>query len=184
MIERARAGEAAAFEQIMNCYQRKVVALAYRMLGNREDARDAAQETFLKAFRYLKSYDAEQDFAGWLYKITINACRDIVRKRGATERFTSFEAAQEAGSFAALASRDDVESAAINAEHRALIDEALQTLSGKERAALVLRDLEGHSTAEVARLLGSSQTTVRSQISTARAKLKRFHERFIKGLQR
>jgi RNA polymerase sigma-70 factor (ECF subfamily) len=178
-IEQAKAGDADAFAEIINCYQRKVVAIAWRMLGNQEDARDAAQETFLKAFRYLKSYQQDKDFSGWLYQITVNACRDLARKRGATGQFTSFEAEQELGSFAALASRDDLEAAAIAAQERALVVEAIKSLTRKEREAIILRDLEGMPTEEVARILGSSQTTVRSQISSARQKIRQFHERYI-----
>ena len=182
VIERAKAGDASAFEHIMNCYQRRVVAIAWRILGDREDARDAAQESFLKAFRYLKSYDPKRDFSGWLYQITVNACRDIAKKKGAAGRFLSIEGEQEAGNFAELASRDDVEAEAIVAQQWALVAEAMKSLTRKEREAIVLRDLEGMPTEEVARTLGSSQTTVRSQISSARQKIKRFHERYVKRM--
>ena len=179
LAERAKAGDTSAFEQIIVFYQRKVVATAWRQLGNEEDAKDAAQETFLKAFKYLKSYDARQDFSGWLYRITVNACRDIARKRSTREQFSSFEAEQEAGRFNHLRSREDVEAAAIVAQERNLITEALQTLTEKERAAIVLRDLEGLPTDEVAKILGSSQTTVRSQVSMARTKIKAFRDRVL-----
>src|SRR5947209_939148 len=72
LAEQAKAGDTAAFEQLIVCYQRKVVATAWRLLGNEEDAKDAAQETFLRAYKYLKSFDARQDFSGWLYRITVN----------------------------------------------------------------------------------------------------------------
>jgi RNA polymerase sigma-70 factor, ECF subfamily len=184
VVERAKAGDSLAFEQLMTCYQRKVVSLAWRMLGNQEDARDAAQETFLKAYKYLKSFNVEQDFAGWLYQIAVNACRDIARKRGTAGQFISFEVEQASGSFEKLASPDDIEAFAIAAQEKALITQAIQSLSKKEREAIVLRDLEGLPTEEVARILGSSQTTVRSQISSARAKLKIFHQRMMKRVNR
>ena len=184
VIERAKAGDAAAFEHLVTSYQRKVVGVAWRMLGNQEDARDAAQETFLKAYKYLQSFDSEQDFSGWLYRIAVNACRDIARKRRRTEQFTSFEAEHEAGNFDRLASPDDVEALAIQAQERVLINEALKTLSEKERSAIVLRDLEGLTTEEVARILGSSPTTVRSQISSARAKIREFRERVMGNRRR
>ncbi len=179
LAERAKTGDTAAFEQLIIWYQRKVVATAWRMLGNEEDAKDAAQETFLKAYKYLKSYDSRQDFSGWLYRITVNACRDLARKRQSREQFSSFEAEQEAGRFDHLRSPEDVEAAAIAAQERRLITEALQTLTEKERAAIVLRDLEGLPTDEVAKILGSSQTTVRSQVSMARAKIKAFRDRVL-----
>ena len=83
-----------------------------------------------------------------------------------------------------LVSGEDVEANAIKAQQRAMIVEALDTLSTKERAALVLRDLEGLSTEEVARVLGSSQTTVRTQISSARAKIKQYRDRVLNRTRR
>jgi RNA polymerase sigma-70 factor (ECF subfamily) len=177
IVERAKQGDIGAFEQVIDCYQRKVMTTAWRMLGNQEDARDAAQEVFLRAYRYLGGFKLDQDFGGWLYRIIVNVCRDHARKRGSPHRFASFEGEREAGTFESLASDEDVEANAIKSQQRALIVEALDTLSAKERTALVLRDLEGLSTEEVARVLGSSQTTVRSQISSARAKIKQYRDR-------
>lgn len=184
LIERARAGEAAAFEQIITCYQRKVMSTAWRMLGNQEDARDAAQEVFLRAYKYLGSFRADQEFAGWLYRIVINVCRDHARKRSRHDHFSSFEAEQERGAFDSLASGENVEAAAIKSQERALIAAALNTLSKKERAAIVLRDLEGLPTEEVARVLGTSQATVRSQVASARAKIKLYRDRVLKQKRR
>lgn len=180
LVQRAKRGDAGAFEEIIDCYQRKVMTTAWRMLGNQEDARDAAQEIFLRAYRYLGGFKIEQDFGGWLYRIIVNVCRDQARKRGSRQQFTSFEDEREAGTFESLASSEDVEANAIRSQQRALIAEALETLSAKERMALVLRDLEGLSTEEVARALGSTQTTVRSQISSARAKIKQYRDRVMK----
>jgi RNA polymerase sigma-70 factor (ECF subfamily) len=179
VISRAKAGDVTAFEQIIECYQRKVLSTAWRMLGHQEDARDAAQEVFLRVYKYLSGFRLDQDFGAWLYRITINVCRDQVKKRGHHDQFSSFEMEQELGSFEGLSSGEDVEAAAIHSQQRAMVVEALATLSRKERAAIVLRDLEGLSTEEVARVLGSSQATVRSQISTARAKIKQYRDRVL-----
>ena len=182
LIERARGGDAVAFDQLMMAHQQRVMATAWRMLGNVEDARDAAQEVFLRLYKHLPKYDARQDFSGWLYRIVINVCHDVARKRG--KRHSSLEAAQEAGTLPVLLSRDNSERAAMQSEEQAIVMKALSTLTEKERAALVLRDLEGIPTEEVARILGSSATTVRSQISTARTKIKQYRDRFLKGGQR
>jgi len=182
LIERAVAGDPAAFESIMNRYQQKVVSTAWRMLGNREDARDATQEAFLRAYKYLGSFKPDQDFSGWLYRIVINVCRDLARKRG--HLFTSLESERELGTVENLRSPEDVEAAAIQSQQQALIARALDTLSKKERAAIVLRDLEGLETEEVARILGSSQATVRAQISSARAKIKLFRDRALSRARR
>ena len=182
LIERARGGDAVAFDQLMMAHQQRVMATAWRLLGNTEDARDAAQEVFLRLYKHLHKYDARQDFSGWLYRIVINVCHDVARKRG--NRHSSFEAEQEAGQLPTLISQDNSERAAIQAEEQAIVMRALSTLTEKERAALVLRDLEGIPTPEVARILGSTPTTVRSQISTARTKIKLYRDRFLKGGQR
>lgn len=183
-VERAKAGDPAAFEELIDCYQRKVLSTAWRMLGNREDARDAAQEVFLRVHKYLSGFRSDQDFAAWLYRIIVNVCRDHMRKRASHHQFASFESEREAGTLEALASSEDVEANAIKSQQRALIAEALDTLPTKERAALVLRDLEGLSTEEVARVLGSSQTTVRTQISSARAKIKQYRDRVLNRTRR
>jgi len=179
LIESATQGDAAAFEEIMIRYERRVLKTAWRMLGSREDAQDAAQEVFLRVFKYLKSYRGTQDFEGWLYRIIVNACRDIARKRtppGASRYHAEGPAADLAG----IAAAGDLEESAIQSQQRTIITQALATLSRKEREALVLRDLEGFSTKEVARMLGSSQITVRSHISSARKKIKLFKDRLMK----
>ncbi len=183
LIERARSGNPAAFEQIVIRYQGKVLATAWRMLGNQDDARDAAQEVFLRAFKYLGSYKADQDFAGWICRITVNVCHDAGRKRNPIA-FTSFEDERDSGKLDAAASDENLEAAAIRSEQRAMVAEVLETLTRKERAALVLRDLEGLPTDEVARILGTSDATVRSQVSAARAKIKQFHERLLRRTRR
>jgi len=179
LIEAARQGDAASFDEIMVRYQRRVLNTAWRMLGNTEDARDAAQDVFLRVFKYLKSYRSAEDFDGWLYRIIVNVCRDIARKRPPAPP-ASYEAEVQNGELAGIAVAGGAEESAIQSQQRNIIAEALATLSRKEREALVLRDLEGFSTKEVARLLGSSQTTVRSQISSARKKIKLFKDRMMR----
>ena len=184
VIERAKTGDMAAFEQLIEHYQRRVITTAWRMLGNPEDARDAAQEVFLRLYKYLRGYRSDQDFAGWLYRIIVNVCRDQAKARKRDARFFSYEAGHELGNLGDLASTENVESDAMRAQECVMITRALNTLSRKERAAIVLRDLEGLSTGEVARVLGSSQTTVRSQISAARAKIRQYRERMLNQRRR
>lgn len=178
LVARARAGDAAAFDQLMIATQHKVVSTAWRMLGDREDARDAAQEVYLRVYKYLARYDERQDFHGWLYRITVNVCRDAARLRaGGGRPLTSLEA--ERGAVEQLPGPGDAERDALAAQQLALVARALQTLPEKERAALVLRDLEGLSTEEVARILKSRPVTVRTQVSSARTKIKRFCDRLL-----
>lgn|SRR3989442_10235437 len=172
LIERAVSGDTVAFEQIMIHSQQKVMALSWRMLGNEADARDASQEVFLKVYKYLGRFKQDQDFFAWVYRITVNVCRDIAKQRQHhTDRFASLETTATSG---LAGEQEGADEALIAAQQRELIAGAMATLPTKERAAILLRDIEGLSTDEVAHILKSSSTTVRSQISSARRKIK-FH---------
>jgi RNA polymerase sigma-70 factor, ECF subfamily len=172
-IERAAAGDTAAFEQIMIHSQQRVMAMTWRMLGNEADARDASQEIFLRVYKYLGRFKQDQDFFAWLYGITMNVCRDSLKKRQhRTETFTSLSVDDNPEAQAVRSEQDDAEDVLIQAQRRELITRAMASLPYKERASIVLRDVEGLSTEEVARILKSSATTVRSQISSARKKIK------------
>ncbi|MGB7762365.1 MAG: sigma-70 family RNA polymerase sigma factor [Bryobacteraceae bacterium] len=168
-LEAARAGDRAAFDLLMRRYERLVLGTAYRLAGNLEDAQDASQEVFLRLYRNLARLDTG-NLAAWLYRVTVNVCHDMRRRRPTT---VSVDDAAELA-----AAGGDPQQRAGEAERRALLLRGLRMLSEKERAALVLRDLEGLSTAEVAGVLGSSVATVRSQISKARLKVRDFVERY------
>ncbi len=170
LIEAARSGDLAAFEALMQRYERLVLVTAWRLLGRLEDAKDASQEVFLKLYRNLGKLERADNLTGWLYKVTVNVCHDLRRRRRPE---TSVE---EAGD--APAPEADPQQAFTQAERLRALDLSLRRLSERERTAVVLRDLEGLSTEEVARILGSTQATVRSQISQARVKMRSFLERY------
>ena len=181
LIERAASGDTAAFEQIMIHSQQRVMAMTWRMLGNEADARDASQEVFLRVYKYLARFKQDQDFFAWLYQITVNVCRDNAKKRQHhSDRFDSLEARGAEAAFAVVAEQEDAEEALTRTQQRELIAKAMATLPDKERASIVLRDLEGLTTDEVARILKSSSTTVRSQISSARKKIKVYCEHYLR----
>jgi RNA polymerase sigma-70 factor (ECF subfamily) len=168
-FEAARSGDVAAFELVMRQHERMVLGTAVRLTGSIEDARDVSQEVFLKLYRNLGKVEAS-GVSSWLYRVTVNACHDWRRRRRPE---TPIEEAPEP--------RDDAggpQQAVTEEERRRALQVALGRLGEKERAALVLRDLEGLSTEEVARVLGSSEATVRSQISKARVKVKGYVERY------
>src|SRR5688572_8226480 len=172
LIERAANGDKAAFEQVMINSEQRVMAMTWRMLGNEADARDASQEVFLRVYKYLGRFRGDQDFFAWLYGITVNVCRDLLKKRqNQNSRFVSF--GEDEGAAQEVADEHiDVEHMLIQTQQRELITKAMGTLPFKERASIVLRDVEGLSTEEVARIMKSSATTVRSQISSARKKIR------------
>ncbi len=171
VLDAARAGDLAAFEALMRQYERLVLATALRMLGGLEDAQDASQEVFFRLYRNLGKVES-RSLSSWLYRVTVNVCHDLRRKRGQSVPV------EEAGDVAARES--DPQQLTAEAERERALAMSLRMLPEKERAALVLRDLEGLSTGEVARVLGSSEATVRSQVSRARIKVKDFLERYFR----
>jgi RNA polymerase sigma-70 factor (ECF subfamily) len=179
LVSRARAGDELAFESIMLATEQRVVSIAWRMLGNRDDAREAAQDVYLRVFRYLDRFRAGDDFRAWLYRITVNVCHDFARKRRSHQvnQLNAIDIDQDVASYSLVDSAANPENRTLHSQQLELIRAALQSLPARERAALVLRDLEGFSTEEVAQTLGSRPVTVRSQISSARAKIKVYCDR-------
>ena len=177
LVLRAQAGDISAFEQLMICHQKQVLSTAARILRRFEDAKDATQEVFLKLYRYLPRIKPEA-VRTWLYRVTITVCHDMARKN---ERLPAAALEGEAAERDLSGAAGDSIGAGIDLrEQRQILFRALQSLPLKERAALVLRDIEELSTEEVARILGSSATTVRSQISSARVKVRRYCERVVR----
>lgn len=166
LIVEAKAGNTSSFERIVVLHQNLVLRVAQRLLLNNEDAKDAAQEVFLRLHRSLGRFKEEQEFAPWLYRITVNICQDIRRRRK-----------QEIALVATVEIPDrspSSEASILLRQQQELVLAALAKLSDREREVVVLRDLEGLSTAEVANVTGSLETTVRSQISMARVKIRNY----------
>jgi RNA polymerase sigma-70 factor, ECF subfamily len=154
-----------AFEGLVEAHQRMVLRVAYRLLGRLEDAQDAAQEVFLRLFRNLDRIGA--DPRSWLYRVTVNVCNDHHRRRKTLVELDS-------GMRPNADPAPDPERALQLEERKRLVTEGLQRLPERERAAVVLRDIEGLSTAQVAGILGVEEVTVRSQVSSARLKLAKY----------
>ncbi|HEX4998585.1 MAG TPA: RNA polymerase sigma factor [Terriglobia bacterium] len=171
-------GERAAFERIIARYERRVMLMALRLLGARDDAQDAAQEVFLRAFKYLHRLDLGKPVEPWLLRMTVNVCRDIGRRKS-RQRETSLDGV--APESLAADSSGDPHAGLTGEQERQMLWRALDSLPEKERRAIILRDVEGLSTSEVAAILGSTETTVRSQISRGRLRVKEAIDRMRGG---
>jgi RNA polymerase sigma-70 factor (ECF subfamily) len=169
-------GDASAFEQIIMRYEGRVMTLAVRLLGCRDDARDVAQEVFLRAFKYLHRADPQKPLEPWLLRIAVNVCHDASRRQ--LRRQNTFV---EAATAEPIDESFDPCSGLERQQERLILQRALELLPQKERMAIVLRDVEGLSTSEVAAILQSSETTVRSQVSRGRLRLKAAVERLMGG---
>lgn len=164
VMERARQGDAAAFEQVVRHYDPRLRALAYRLLGDRAQMDDALQETYVKAFRGLAGFRSDAGLGTWLYRITYRACLDVIRAEGRrrTTPLSGTElAADPAGDPGRLAAQ------------RADLARALDSLPPDQRAAVLLVDAEGLDYTAAAEVLGVAAGTIASRLSRARATLRR-----------
>jgi RNA polymerase sigma-70 factor (ECF subfamily) len=163
-IRAAQHGDSRAFEELMIASERRVANVAWRILGDAEEVKEAVQETFLRVFKHLKRYDESRDFFGWLYRIAVNVCRDLDQHRRRRRIFTPIEDALPLIEQRTTQPRAN--------DDAAMLRRAIDTLPERERLAIILRDIEELSTEDVAEILGNTPATVRVQISKARAKLR------------
>ncbi|HYK42299.1 MAG TPA: sigma-70 family RNA polymerase sigma factor [Thermoanaerobaculia bacterium] len=175
LAARAQAGDDEAFDDLMRETEPRVLAIGWRLLGTRDLARDAAQETFLRAYRYLARFRPDRDFEAWICRITVNVCRDLHRRSrsGAPSLPVSWETEREAGRVPEPSAAASSEAALLETERTRLVLDAIAQLPPREKAALVLRDIEGMTSERAAQILGSTAGTIRSQVATARVKLRR-----------
>jgi RNA polymerase sigma factor (sigma-70 family) len=180
LVQRTLNGDSAAFESIILRYERRVVALAMKLLGTTEDAQDAAQEVFLRAYKYLHRLDLQKPIEPWIMRMTVNVCKNVARKR--QRRLDTFSESEMLDASVAGKSCDP-HAGIVEEQERQMLWKALSNLPEKERIAITLRDIEGFSTTEVAAILGSSETTVRSQVSRARVRMKDAIDQMMGGQQ-
>jgi RNA polymerase sigma-70 factor (ECF subfamily) len=159
VVTRCLAGEQNAYEAIVSRYQRGLFNVAFRMLGNYEDARDATQTAFVKAYEHLDSFDPNQRFFTWLFRILKNECLNILRARRPSEP-VSLD----------LPAGRGVDPVEVRERHRA-VQAALLTLSMEYREVVVLRHFTDLSYEEIAVTLGIPATKVKSRLYTARQQL-------------
>jgi len=175
LIKALRAGEAAAYEQLIEQYAEVVYRTAYRLLQNPHDAEDAMQETFLTVYLRINEFEGKARLSSWLYRIVTNKALDILRKRSrktdaATDSIDdlSEDAAELLADQAAVLPEDWAE----RRETAALIREGLESLSPSLRAAFVLFEMEGLSMDEVASALNISTSAAKVRVHRARRALR------------
>lgn len=175
-MKAAQRGDAEAFRQLVERYQRRVYQLALGMVKDGDEAMDIAQETFVRVHRYLPSFKGDSSFFTWTYRIATNLSLDAVRKRGRTERVSLLpgdeqEAEIEAAMDPPSAALAGPQRSVLNDELRGKIGEALEGLSENHRAILLLREVEGLSYEELSKVLGIRKGTVMSRLFHARLKM-------------
>ncbi|MGH9066408.1 MAG: RNA polymerase sigma factor [Acidimicrobiales bacterium] len=167
VVGAAAAGDLVAFEALVRATQDRTFRLCLRMLGNRDDAEDATQDALVQAWSSLDRYRGQSSFSTWLYRISVNRCLDRLRARRPTEPLD-----------------DDLPSVPVTGPDRvaegraqlAALESAVRALTPEQRAAFVLREVEGASYSEIAEVLGISVAAVKSRLNRARSELVRAME--------
>lgn len=160
LVGRCRAGDAKAFEVLVERHQRVLQSVAFRMLGNREDARDATQTAFVRVFEHLDGYDPDHKFFSWVYRILRNECLNVLRARRPTEPV----------SVELPAAGSPLESLEASERHRR-VQTALLALPVEQREVVVLRHFAGLPYDEIGTTLGVPAKTVKSRLYAARQRL-------------
>ena len=164
----ARTGDEEAFAELVRRHQVGVRRCAARILADTEEARDIAQVAFVRAWENLSKYDPTWSFSTWVYRIATNLAIDVLRSRDSRDRTHKTQLRLVGDSVAPEAPRRVAEG-----EVQRIFGELAERLTPSQRAAFVLREVEGRETVEVAKVMGCSEATVRNHVFQARAVLRR-----------
>ncbi len=171
LVERARGGDTAAFEELVRITSPACYALALRLVGNEHDARDVMQDAYLRAFRGLRRFRGEAGFSTWLHRITVNCAASLLerRQRSSCDQLDDHE---EAARLVEYRADGNPESAASTADDRERLVRALAKLPDPLRLVVVLRDVYDMPHREIARELGISQAAAKVRLHRARRRLR------------
>lgn len=173
LVRRAQAQDKEAFEELVRRHQHRVFAVAGGILRQREDVEDIAQQVFVKAYFSLKRFDQRAAFSTWLYKITVNECWDLLRKKKVRplvyESELSEEQARQLGASDEGAARGPDISDRLQARQR--VERLLQGLDERDRTMLILKEVEGFAVEEIAEILDLNANTVKVRLFRARRRL-------------
>lgn len=164
LVALSQGGDLDSFNQLVLRWERPIYALAYRVIGREEEARDVAQETFLRAFRALKGFKGQAKFSSWLYRITLNLCRDWIRR----EKRTPIAVAPEGVDLVELAGEEtpseSIEDLVARRQLGRAVSKAMALLPEDQRTAIILKEYHGLTFQEIAELLDCPLSTVKTRL--------------------
>jgi RNA polymerase sigma-70 factor (ECF subfamily) len=164
LVARSRTGDMDSFNQLILRWERPIYALAYRVIGQEEDARDVAQETFLRAFRALPGFKGQAKFSSWIYRIALNLCRDWIRRKKRTPVSQMPEDVDLSELAAEQGPTESVEELVARRELSAVVEEAMALLPEEQRTAVILKEYHGMTFQEIADLQGCPLSTVKTRL--------------------
>ena len=177
LVARSRGGDADSFNQLVLRWERPIYALAYRVIGREEDARDVCQETFLRAFRALPGFKGQAKFSSWLYRIALNLCRDWIRRQRRAPTLQPPEGVELVDLAADRKPAESIEDLVSRRELSAVVEEAMVLLPEEQRTAIVLKEYHGMTFQEIADLQGCPLSTVKTRVYQGLSVLRRHLEK-------
>ena len=177
LVARSQSGDVESFNQLILRWERPIYALAYRVIGREEEARDVCQEAFLRAFRALPGFKGQAKFSSWLYRITLNLCRDWIRRQRRTPVSQMPEDVDLAEMAATQGPVESIEDLVARRELSAVVEEAMAQLPEEQRTAIILKEYHGMTFQEIAELQGCPLSTVKTRLYQGLSVLRRQLER-------
>jgi len=175
LLEKAKKGDVAAFEELTEVYQKKIFNLAYRMTGNYDDASDMAQEALIRIFKSIGNFKEQSSFSTWIYRITTNVCLDELRRKKNKKVFSLDEEIHaDDGEIQRQIMSDDPQPDEVveKEELKRIVNNAINNLQDDQKLVITLRDIQGLSYEEISNVLECPVGTVKSRINRARQALK------------
>jgi RNA polymerase sigma-70 factor (ECF subfamily) len=173
LVARSKGGDVESFNQLVLRWERPIYALAYRVIGREEDARDVVQETFLRAFRSIGGFKGQAKFSSWLYRIALNLCRDWIRKQRRTPVYQAPEGVDVIEMAADQGPSESIEDLVARSLQGQVVAAAMNALSEDQRAVIILKEYQGLTFQEIADLLGCPLSTVKTRLYQALVVLRR-----------
>jgi RNA polymerase sigma-70 factor (ECF subfamily) len=173
LVARSIGGDPDSFNQLVLRWERPIYALAYRVIGREEDARDVCQETFLRAFRALNGFRGQAKFSSWLYRIALNLCRDWVRRE---RRTPVVQAPDDLDALELSAVREpttSIDDLVARRELTHIVERAMAKLPEDQRTAIILKEYHELTFQEIADLVGCPLSTVKTRLYQGLAVLRR-----------
>ena len=164
LVARSIRGDAESFNQLIRRWERPIYALAYRTIGREEEARDVCQETFLRAFRALPGFRGQAKFSSWLYRITLNLCRDWLRKERRAPVVQAPEDVDIIELAAAAEPAESIETLVARKDMARRVEQAMALLPEEQRTAIILKEYHGMTFQEIADLIGCPLSTVKTRL--------------------
>jgi RNA polymerase sigma-70 factor (ECF subfamily) len=170
-------GDAESFNQLILRWERPIYALAYRVIGREEDARDVCQETFLRAFRALPGFKRQAKFSSWIYRIALNLCRDWIRRQRRAPVMQMPEGIDPGELMAEQGPVESIEDLVGRRQLSEVVEEAMALLPEEQRTAIILKEYHGMTFQEIADMQGCPLSTVKTRLYQGLTVLRRHLEK-------